>query len=174
MKGPEDVKKVVEKGVYARHSGDLFARLMEVTKDEAQRLVRNEGQKLGRCGFWAMRKLKDRYNPRTQMKLMRSTVAAVKPKEAKTLKDVEAAVDEGENGLLRIEQEYQEKFSDPVKTAILISIVPEEIQDKAMEMERGNNKVTFEAAKEVVVATTLRKLERKKGREGEIAAFFLG
>ena len=44
---------------------------MEVTKDDAQKLVRNEGLKSGRCGFWTMRKLMERFNPRSYMRLLR-------------------------------------------------------------------------------------------------------
>ena len=41
-------------------------------------------------------------------------------------------------------------------------------------MERGNNKVSLEAAKDVVVATTLRKLDREKGAGGEDCSVVLG
>ena len=54
MGDPEAVKLNCGEDVWTRFSGELFARLMEVTKDDAQKLVRNEGQRSGRCGFWAM------------------------------------------------------------------------------------------------------------------------
>ena len=44
---------------------------MEVTKDDAQKLVRNAGQKSRRCGFYTLRMMAVRFNPRSYMKLLR-------------------------------------------------------------------------------------------------------
>ena len=42
---------LVDEDVWEKYSGELFARLIEITNDEAQKLLRNEGTKSGRCGF---------------------------------------------------------------------------------------------------------------------------
>ena len=49
---PKDVKELVDREMWGKYSGELFARLMEITRDDAQTLVRHEGVKLSRCGFW--------------------------------------------------------------------------------------------------------------------------
>ena len=69
---------------------------MEVTKDDAQKLVRNEGMKTGRCGFWVVRKMVERYNPRSYMKLLKLLMNIVKPNEAKTVRNVQSAIEDWE------------------------------------------------------------------------------
>ena len=69
---------VTEDELREKYSGELFARLMEITKDDAQKLVRNEGLKSERCGFWAVRKLMERYNARTYMRLLKMLLAVMK------------------------------------------------------------------------------------------------
>ena len=95
----DGVKKNLDPEVYAKYTGELYARLMEVTKDDAQKLVRNCGMKeLGksrtRCGFRALRELAERYNPKTYMNHLKMLLGVIKPTEAKAMKDVRAAVDE--------------------------------------------------------------------------------
>ena len=124
--------------MYGRYSGELFARLMEVTKDDAQKLVRNEGLKWARCGFKALRALAERYNPRSYMRRLRLLTGVIKPSEAKNMKDVQAAVEEWEAELQRLESEYTEELSESVKVAVLISLAPETLQEKIFEMERGD------------------------------------
>ena len=86
------IKRVVGEDLWSRFSGELFARLMEITKEDAQGLVRNEGQKSARCGFWTLWQMKHRYSPKTCTKLLHMLQGVVSPREAKTAKDVQGAV----------------------------------------------------------------------------------
>ena len=76
------IRMSMDEDVWEKYSGELFARLMEITKDEAQKLVRNEGTKSGRCGFWTLRKMMERFNPRSYMRLLRLLLSVIKPTEA--------------------------------------------------------------------------------------------
>jgi len=114
---------------------------MEITKDDAQKMVRNEGIKSDRCGFWVMRKLAERYNPRSYQRHLRLLLNVMKPSEAKSVKDVQATIEDWGNKLSRLEDEYEDKFTDNLKVAILISIVPEAIQEKIFEIEKGDEKI---------------------------------
>ena len=85
----DKVKDEIDGDIWDRYSGELFARLLEITKDEALKLIRNEGLRAGRCGFWALRRLTERYNPRSYAKLLRLMLLALKPGEAKGIKNVD-------------------------------------------------------------------------------------
>ena len=54
--------------------------------------------------------------------------------------------------------------------AVLVSFLPESLQERVFELERGGSEVKYEAAKEVVVATAVRKAEQRKPRESETMA----
>ena len=62
----------------------------------------------------------------------------MKPSEAKAVKDVQATIEDWEIKLNRLEDEYEDKFTDNLKVAILISIVPEAIQEKIFEIGTEN------------------------------------
>ena len=40
---PGGIRELVADDVWEKYSGELFARAMDITKDEAQKLVRNNG-----------------------------------------------------------------------------------------------------------------------------------
>ena len=91
---PESVKMEVDVEIWNKYSGELFARLMEITKDNALKVVRNEGVRSARCGFWTIRKLMERYNPRSYTRLLRLLLSAVNPGEVKDMKDVQTAIED--------------------------------------------------------------------------------
>ena len=53
--------------------------------------------------------------------------------------------------MTRLEEQYGERFSDNMKIAILVSMLPEEVRDKVYELERGEGEVKYIMAKEVAV-----------------------
>ena len=164
---PEAVKDIIEMEVWDKYSGELFARLMEITKDDAQKLVRNEGMKSGRCGFWTLRKMVERFNPRSYMRLLKMLLAVIKPTEAKSMKEVQSAVEDWENKVAKLEEEYGEKLNDNIKVAILISMVPDTLQEKIFEIEKGTAEIKYDTAKDVVVTMALRRAEQRRPKEDE-------
>ena len=152
----EGIRGYLDPELYAKYSGELYAKLMEVTKEDAQKLVRNGGMKNGwRCGFRALRDLAERYNPKSYMKRLKMLLGVIKPAEAKSVKDVQAAVDEWGARLLRLKQEYGSEIQEDIKVAILISMVPEGLQEKIFGIEKGMEKIKYGAAREVVITTPL-------------------
>ena len=137
---PEDVKDAVGSELWDKYSGELYARLMEITTGDAQKLVWNAGAKSKRCGFWAMRKLQERFNPRSYTRLLKMLLAVIKPRSAKGAKDVQAAVEDWESTVAKLEEEYGETINDCIKVAILLSIVPETLQEKTFEIEKRNKR----------------------------------
>ena len=51
VSAPDQSEAAVGDEVWDKYSGELFARLLEITKEDAQQLVKGEGQKSGRCVF---------------------------------------------------------------------------------------------------------------------------
>ena len=170
---PEAMKIAVEGDLWERYSGELFARLMEITKEDAQKVVRNEGVKSGRCGFWALRKMMERFNPRSYMRLLKLLLKVIKPKEAKHVKEVQSAVEDWENDIAKLEEEYGETLNESIKVAILISMIPDDLQEKVFEIEKGSDEVKYQAAKDVVVSMALRRAEQRKPKEDELNAIEL-
>ena len=110
----------------------------------------------------------ERFNPRSYMKLLRMLGGVIKPAEAKNAKEVQSAVEEWETKVARLEDEYGEKINNNMKVAILISMVPEALQEKIFEIEKGGAEVKYEAAKEVAVSTALRRAEQRRPKEDEL------
>jgi len=82
----EGIRGYLDSELYAKYSAELYARLMEVTKDDAQKMVRNGGMKNGwRCGFRALRDLAERYNPKSYMKHLMMLLGVIKPADAKSV-----------------------------------------------------------------------------------------
>ena len=113
MDEPDSVILAVEHEDWENCSGELFARLMEITRGEAQKLVRNEGQKSDRCGFWTLRKMMERFSPKTVLRLLKTLVKAIQPAKAKSVQEEQAAIegweaDQDGNRVRRNDQpEYQ-------------------------------------------------------------------
>ena len=104
------------------------------------------------------------------MRLLRLLLSVIKPTEAKNMKDVQSAVEDWENKVARLEEEYGEKINDNLKVAILIAIVPEALQEKVFEIEKGATELKYETAKEVAISLALRRAEQRKPKEDEINA----
>ena len=132
----ERLREGVEEEVWRKYSGELYARVLELTKEDAQKLVRNEGLG-GRCGFWALRKLVERYAPRTFTKRLKLLMSVLKPPEVKNLREVQAAVGDWEARIGRLDEEYQDRLDDSLKVAVLVSYLPEELREKVFELEKG-------------------------------------
>jgi hypothetical protein len=117
-----------------------------------------------------MRKLMERYNPKTYMKLLKQLIGVVRPSEVKDVKGLQMAVEEWEMKMGRLEDEYGESISNNLKVAILISIVPQGMQEQIFEIEKGTNPIQYEAANETVVALAVRRAEQRTPKEDEIMA----
>ena len=112
----------------------------------------------------------ERYNPKTYMRLLRQLIGVVKPAEVKEMKAVQMAVESWEVNAMRLEEEYGETLGNNLKVAILISMVPMEVQEKIFEMERGTEEIRYDQAKAVVVSMALRRAEQRRPREDELMA----
>ena len=112
----------------------------------------------------------ERYAPRTCSKRLKMMLSVLKPPEIKSMKEVPAAVGEWESRVRKLEDESQDKIEDGLRVVVLISFLPETLQEKVFELERGGEEVGYGAAREVVLATAVRKAEQRRPREGDVAA----
>ena len=93
---------------------------------EALDIVKNTP---GRNGAEAWRKLSKRYAPTTPLRGMYLMMQVVGPKRAGSPQEVASSVEKWETHVLTLERDFKERLSDPLKTAILLSIVPKDLQD---------------------------------------------
>ena len=80
-------------------------------------------------GFAAWQKLHGMYSPRTALKIMAKLVEVVTPKKIKDMQEVRPTVEKWEAKVKEMETEHDEKVSDKMKMAILMSMCPAGIQD---------------------------------------------
>ena len=66
-------------------------------------MVRNEGVG-GICGFWALRRLVERYSPRKFNTRLKMLMGVLKPPEVKHTREVQAAVEDWEARVRRLEE----------------------------------------------------------------------
>ena len=83
----DEIEDITGDEFLKQYSWPLFARLLEVTSGEANTLVRMT-QADGRCGLKASRKITERSNPKTFMKLRQNLIEAVCPGKVKDLKEL--------------------------------------------------------------------------------------
>ena len=85
-------------------------------------------------------------NQGSYMQLLSLLLAVIKPTEVKSVKEVQSVVEDWENKLARLEEEYGEKINDNHKVAILIAMLPETSQEKILELEKGAKGIKYDKA----------------------------
>ena len=80
-------------------------------------------------GLEAWRKLSKRYSPTTPMRGMQLLLATFNQGKAKKLDETIGFIDKWETKVLALSRDFNEKLSDQMKAAIVISIFPQDQQD---------------------------------------------
>ena len=123
--------------------GELYAIIGQYTTGEANVLVRSVDD---RNGFVAMKRLYDRYNPRTPASLTQAWMEVVKPKRAKDIREAGRAIDLWEQKVAVLKREHGEEPTTGLKAAVLLMMLPENVHlTVAQGMESA--KLDFDALK---------------------------
>ena len=108
-------------------SAGLYDILCQFCKDEALTVLRNVED----CqGARAWQRLFKKYNPKTVARMIRLLGEVTAPPEITEYKGVESAVNNWEHKLDLLDKEFGERFSDPMKIAIMVNAMPRTIQDQ--------------------------------------------
>ena len=108
-------------------SAGIFNQLVQVVDigSESMDILQNSNC----CGLAAWRKLIKRFAPTTPLRGMHLMMQVVTPKKALQPKDVAKSVEKWETTLLTLEKDFGEKLSEKFKTAILLTMMPKDLQD---------------------------------------------
>ena len=112
---------------YQQKASEVFSMLCLVTTGEANGLVRGADKQ---DGFMAWLRLMERYGGKSQAGLLRSVLNVVRPSEIKDVRLVPKHLEIWESKVKELFEEYEEKISPSVKLAILVSMLPKELQDE--------------------------------------------
>ena len=118
----------------------LYGVLCSRTGGEANSVVRsisanmlpgsgNECVKGERCGFKAFHALNHRFNPKPPARMLQFLTQVVSPAPVKNVKELPAAIEKWEMKRALLSNEFQENVSEKLATAILVSILPNELKD---------------------------------------------
>ena len=113
----------------------LYRHLVNSTEGEAMTIVRRvtEGASGVRCGFGALVLLAQRFNPKTPSRILQHWMDVIQPSKVKDVRKLQIAVEQWETRKGRLATEFGEQLSENLQTAILITMVPRDLQDIAFQ-----------------------------------------
>ena len=82
-------------------------------------------------------------------------------------------VEEWEVRVVRLEEEFDEKLSEAMKVAILIQMLPKEMQDMVFQMGSligGREKLDYREIRDKVVSVAGNRAEQRRPKENEVMA----
>ena len=131
------------------YSAALYGVMCSLTGGEANAIVRSISQRLdAKCGFTAFYALNARFNPKTPARKLQFFAQVVSPAQVKNVREVPMAIEKWEAKHAILVSEYNEKLSEELKAAVLVSLLPNELQDTVYQMQEGEieyNKVRDKA-----------------------------
>jgi hypothetical protein len=87
----------------------------------------------GENGFEVWRRLSKRYNPMTPMRGFQLMLKIMLPGKIKKGQDIQQQVNKWEGWISTIERDYEQKFTPMMKVGLLITMLPEELQDTVLQ-----------------------------------------
>ena len=147
------IESLVGKEEVDRYGGEVFRLLSSLTKGEANTVVRSAaiGQDGRHNGFLALKLLSNRFNPKTPAKLFRALMEILVPGMVKEVRDVPRAVEEWEVKCARVAEEYGEKLSEGMRVAVLIMMLPKDMQEMIYQMGKVGEDLTYQEVRDKVV-----------------------
>ena len=133
-----------------------------MVQGEAMRLLHN-------CNFNgadAWRRLTKRYSPSTPLRAMHLMLQVVNPGQAKNSKDIQNKIDKWESQVLALERDFSEKISSKMKAAIIISMLPGDLQDALI--QQADKYEEYKSAKEKIVSIVEAKLAMRSPDEMDV------
>jgi hypothetical protein len=122
----EFVEKYLSETVIEKLSADLYDVLCALTSDEAITVVRSE---VGKSGFKAWRNLFNRSSPVALARTLAALMDLIKPPRITDVTVIPKAIDPRTLKLNTFEKDHEDTLSPRVTKAILLSGLPQDIQD---------------------------------------------
>jgi hypothetical protein len=150
-----------------RLSSEMYDLLCSVTGGEAMTVVRAE---VAMNGFMAWKALYARYSPMTPAKTLALLMDVMSPPKHKDVSLIMKSIDIWTLKMNVLEKEHDEKLSPNMKKAVLLSMLPMDLQD--MIYQNAETSQSFEEVQEKVKAVVNNRLARndKHGTPMDIGA----
>jgi len=145
----------IDAEISERLSGELFNIISTTVKGEPLQLLHN-------CDFngaEAWRRLSKRYSPSTPLRAMQLMIQVVNPGKSKNLKDIQSHIDRWEARVLALERDFKEKVGSKMKAAILISMLPVDLQNALI--QQADKYEEYGPTKEKIISIVEAKLAMK-------------
>ena len=112
-------------------SSRIFIQLTQLVEvgSESMDILQNSDS----CGAEAWRRLTRRFAPTTPLRGMHLMMQAVNPKRATQPREVAKIIERWETNVMALEKDFNERLSDKFKTAILLTMMPKELQDSLVQ-----------------------------------------
>jgi len=150
-----EMDNMIDEDVAERLSGELFNVISTTVKGEPLQLLHN-------CDFngaEAWRRLSKRYSPSTPLRAMQLMIQVVNPGKSKNLKDIQSHIDRWEARVLALERDFKEKVGSKMKAAILISMLPTELQNALI--QQADKYEEYGPTKEKIISIVEAKIAMK-------------
>ena len=86
------------------------------------------------CGFVAYYLLNHRFNPRTPARMLQCLQEGIRPGVVKDVRQLTRAVEDWEAKIHKLRNEFGEELSENIKSAIFVSMLPNEFKDIVYQM----------------------------------------
>lgn len=145
-------------------SNEIFNVITTMVQGEALQLLHNCDYN----GAEAWRRLSKRYSPSTPLRAMQLMLQVVNPGKAKNLKEIPGIVDRWETRVLALQRDFKETVGSRMKAAILISMLPTDIQDALI--QQADKYEEYQPTKEKILSIVDAKMAMRSPDEMDVDA----
>ena len=129
-----------------KRSAGVFNILGTIVKGESLQILYNSNF----SGAEAWRKLAKRFSPTTPMRGMQLLLATLSPGRVKKMEEISGAINKWETKVLALQRDFKENLSEKMKPAILVSMLPKELQDNLV--QQADKMTDYKTTKDRIIS----------------------
>ena len=139
-----------------------------LTIGDASTVVRSAAMgEAGKSGLWVLKQLQKRCNPRTIGRRLKALMGVVAPSPVKSMGEVVRKVEEWELGVKKVEAEYGEPIPGSMQVAVLISMLPKELQDIAFQLSKDGEELEYKEVRGRVLGVAMNRVQERVPQMGK-------
>ncbi len=166
----DDIDAPNNRGSFQKYAGELFGILCHLTSGDAKLLVRGvpdsgtsaQSTFCEQDGFLALYLLDKRYNSKSTGNLIKCFRDAINPPKIKDVRNLVQAFEDWKSKVNVINTNYpSEKLGYGTQTAVLVGMLPKELQDYCftMDLGKGSPESRFELMKDKIVGIATQRVQ---------------
>ena len=165
----EGVNQLVGQDQVNKYGGEVFRVLCGLTGGEANSVVRGAAVQVGgrTNGFLALKLLSNRFSPRTPTRLYQSLLEVLTPTTIRDAREVPRREEEWELRCARLRAEFGQdgELAGGIKVAVLIGMVPKDLQEVIFHMGTAEAELEYQAVRDRVVSVAGQRAARSVPKE---------